>query len=220
MKKILVSIIIVATLAVVTLAQSSQAAEIELLDQGIYGYVGLGVGIATRTGSTDSGEYTQDPSRKALALGNDAQSYASLNVGMIWKRNNIPGWQSAFQISYRPLSFTKSSGGVTHRYGQRIISVDFIESYGYFNGWMPYVGLSLSSFALSFNDSSDGNSGESGQVAQLGFVGGWDIVPKPTSRFRIRTNFRWHPSIKRDYQGARVVFPNFEVEPIQFIIRF
>ena len=197
---------------------SLYAAETQLLEPGVYGYTGLGAGLATRVGGERAEEYTY---QSDLALKQDAHSYFSLNLGLIWKRRNIPGWQSSFQISYRPFSFSIAGSGTKHSYGQRALSFDFLENYGFFNRWTPYVGLSISSFGLSFSDSSNTAAGTTmRQVAQIGFIGGWDIIAEPNSNWRFRTTFRWHPNISLTYDGKRVQFPNFEIEPIQVIYRF
>lgn len=208
-------------LALIMISHSnlSQAAEIQLLDQGVYPYIGFGAGAALISGvATPS--YTQPEERERLALGSATQTYASLAFGFVWKRTSSPGWHSMFQVSYRPLSFSVRDGDTTHNYRQNMASLDFLESYGFFNNWVPYIGISWNFYDLNFEDTSSDTGAISQSTNRLGLVGGWDIMSNPNSKWRFRTNFRLHSEIPINYNGGRVGFPNFEIEPFNFIYRF
>ncbi|MBE8182281.1 MAG: hypothetical protein HAW61_02005 [Candidatus Portiera sp.] len=211
------SIILALTLSFVCYSGVSQAENIKLLDKGIYPYLGFGGGAAILSGvATPS--YTAS-ARNQLAISGEQQAYGTINFGFVWKRNTSPGWQSMFQISYRPLSFAVKDGATTHKYQQNMVSLDFLESYGFFNNWVPHIGISWNFYNLRFEDTSVGES-TSASTSRLGIVGGWDIMTNPNSHWRFRTNFRWHGNIPVNYEGEKVGFPNFEIEPINFIYRF
>lgn len=200
-------------------ANISHSDEIQLLDRGIYPYLGFGAGAAVLSGvATPS--YTQNEEREGLALGSSTRAYASLAFGFVWKRNSSPGWQSMFQLSYRPISFSVKDGTTTHNYQQSMFSLDFLESYGFFNNWVPYIGITWNFYNLGFEDTSSDAGSVSESLNRLGIVGGWDILSNPNSKWRFRTNFRLHSEIPINYDGARVGFPNFEIEPVNFIYRF
>ncbi|MCH9664324.1 MAG: hypothetical protein K0U41_00555 [Gammaproteobacteria bacterium] len=213
------SIALALVMALTGYSSMSQAAEIELLDRGVYPYLGFGGGLALLSGvATPS--YTADEDLRPLALGAATQAYYSVALGFVWKRGTSPGWQSMFQLSYRPLAFSTKSSGRTHNYKQNMLSLDFLESYGYFSSWVPYIGLSWNFYNLQFEDTGSDEGATSESTSRLGIVGGWDILSNPDSHWRFRTNFRWHPEISLNYAGDKVSFPNFEIEPIQVIYRF
>lgn len=213
-----ISITLMLAISMLAYSGVSQAENLQLLDRGVYPYLGFGGGLAALSGvATPS--YTEGSESDQLALGSATQTYYSLALGFVWKRGNSPGWQSMFQLSHRPLSFSTKDGDISHDYKQNMLSLDFIESYGFFNSWVPYIGISWNFYNLEFKDSSVGTS-TSASPSRLGVMGGWDILTNPTSHWRFRTNFRWHPEVSLNYEGEKVGFPNFEIEPINFIYRF
>lgn len=194
-------------------------ANTEPLDIGVYGYLGLGIGYGDDLGTPPS-EYIKN-NHPQLEI--KPHPYVSYNLGFIWKRKINPGWQSMFQLSYRPLDFSVLSTNTRHIYNRRTLSLDFLESYGYINHFSPYIGISWSFFEVQFGEREDSQPNEnraSKSFNTLGFIGGWDFLAGPSQRWRFRSNFRWYTDVSLNYQGQRVAFSNFEFEPIQVIFRF
>ena len=217
MKRTLILSLLASALFILPIAQQVQAAdEVPVLDKGIYGTIGFGAGLAALAAITE-GSATKN---LMYELGGAGQSFLSVSGGFLWKRTETVGWNSYLQFSYRPVSFSNQGD----EYTQNIFSVDFLQTYGYWSGWNPFVGFSWALYDLEFTGAAGrgiGTGGVSGSDNQFGFVGGWDLMGTPASNWIFRTTFRWYPKIEITHSNQETVtFPNFEIQPIEVIYRF
>ena len=191
------------------------------LELGYYAYGALGVSAAWQWGAPGS-QYV-DEETPYLDVMEDSFVFPEYSLGFIAKRKSTFGWRSMLQLSYRQMEEEAIAFGTSHSYERNAYSLDFLESYADFQGFVPYVGISWNWEGLKFSEFSEGTGErqtEERNYHHFGLVGGWDILPRLDSRWFLRTNLRWYKDVSLSYQGRRVSFPNFEFNFLQFVWRF
>ncbi len=202
------------------LGQNLNGGSIEPLDIGYYTYGSVGLSFASQLGARSS-EYVKN-NAPALDVATDPFVFPEWTLGFIAKRKIALGWRSMLQLAYREMEKEVSAQNIRHEYQRVAYSLDFLESFSYQQGFVPYVGISWNLEQLEFYPEIPAQeaSPATRTYHHFGFVGGWDILPHPHSRWFIRSNFRWYPDTSLSYQGQRVSFPNFEISLIQLVVRF
>ena len=188
------------------------------LERGFYAYGGIGFSSAWQWGAPNS-QYVEKQS-PYLDVAENPFLFYEWTLGFIAKRKTNVGWRSMLQLAYRPMEKEARAFGTQHSYKRTAYSLDFLESYGDFHGFVPYVGVSWNIDRLEFMTNEDGGERVREEHRHFGLVGGWDILPRLDSRWFLRTNLRWYAHTDLNYQGQRVSFPNFEFNFIQLILRF
>ena len=197
-----------------------RAAENEPLDNGFYAYAGLGASVSMQL-AAPSATYIE-ANAPDLSASDETYLHTEWNLGFIWKRYPQAGRRSMLQLAYRPMQLRLVNGDRQHLYERSAYSLDFLESYAYARGFMPFIGVSINHDVLRFRSSGGPQAAQTFDRAytHLGFVGGWDIAPSPRSKWLIRSTFRWYPGVGLRPDGGRIEFPNFEYNFFQFLFRF
>lgn len=191
----------------------------EPLEKGYYAYAGVGFSGAWQWGSPSS-QYIQEQT-PYLDVAENPFLFFEYTLGFIAKRKTNAGWRSMLQLTYRPMEKKARAFDTQHSYRRAAYSIDFLESYADFHGFVPYAGISWNVDQLRFTTTENGDTDSATtEHRHFGLVGGWDILPQLRSRWFLRTNLRWYPHTDLRYKGQRVSFPNFELNFIQLIWRF
>jgi len=206
------------------LAQNLNGRSSEPLEIGYYTYGAVGLSFASQL-SAPSSEYVEN-NAPSLDVATHYFVFPEWTLGFIAKRKITLGWRSMLQLAYRAMEKEVSDHNIMHKYQRVGYSLDFLESFSYQQGFVPYVGISWKLEQLEFypemttQEERVTRRPHTHTYTHFGLVGGWDLLPHPNSRWFIRSNFRWYPDTSLSYQGQRVSFPNFEVGLIQLVARF
>lgn len=203
------------------LGQNLNDKSYEPLEIGYYTYGAVGLSFASQLGAPGS-QYVAN-NAPSLDVATDHFVFPEWTLGFIAKRKITLGWRSMLQLAYRSMGKEVSDQNAGHKYQRVAYSLDFLESFKYERGFVPYVGISWNLEELEFYPNmkaQEEGTPETHSYTHFGLVGGWDLLPDPNSRWFVRTNFRWYPDTSLSYQGQRVSFPNFEISLIQLVARF
>ncbi len=125
-----------------------------------------------------------------------------------------------FGLTYRTYSSNAISYELEHVVRRQALSLEGIKFVWDYNGFVPFVGLSLSAerwaTGLFVNNIQQGETSRS-RIFSPGIIFGWDIVPSPLETWVLRTNLRYYPYQKIDDGQGKSRVDQFEFNFIQFV---
>lgn len=184
------------------------------LPKGVHLYVGGGPSSSWLTSSDvgfpRNGSISQKPA-----------IFPELSVGAEWKFASAKGVRSIFNMSYRNQVLEDEAFLSKQEFRNEAMSIELMQSFGDYNGFVPFLGLSLTRSNMSYKiEMVDSVAKYSDSKSHLGYVFGWDILPNHTDKLFLRTILRYYPNIKMRSESRYIRFPNFEFNFIQAVYRF
>lgn len=125
-------------------------------------------------------------------------------------------------MSYRNYQSTRKSYGLEHAIRRRAITVEAYKFLLDYNGFVPFIGPSLSWDRWSTGEFENGELIGSVQRTEKltpGIIFGWDIVASPYETWLLRTNLRYYPLVEiTDIEGKKSRVDQFEFNFIQVVL--
>ncbi|WP_236974084.1 hypothetical protein [Membranihabitans maritimus] len=124
-------------------------------------------------------------------------------------------------LTYRTYRSNSVSYNLEHVIRRRAISLEGFKFIWNYNGFVPFIGISLSSekwaTGLFLNDKQQGKTSRSNMFSP-GLIFGWDISPSSIDTWVLRTNLRYYPYQKiNDGVSDKIRVDQFEFNFIQFV---
>lgn len=125
-------------------------------------------------------------------------------------------------FSYRNYTSASVSYGIEHIIRRRSIAFEIYKFLFDYNGFVPFVGASISSerwaTGLFIDDTQQGEIARTAMISP-GLIFGWDIVASPLETWVLRTNLRYYPFQEiNDTAGKKSRVDQFEFNFIQLVI--
>jgi hypothetical protein len=140
-----------------------------------------------------------------------------LGIGYLFDQ---AGWHVG--LSYRSYGSKSISYSLTHVIHRRSIALEAYKFVWNYNGFVPFVGGSLSSEkwanGIFIHNEQQGETAKTTMVSP-GIIFGWDIVPSPLETWTLRTNLRYYPFQKiAGANGKTQRVDQFELNFIQLVL--
>lgn len=138
-------------------------------------------------------------------------------AGYLFHRANIHAG-----LTYRTYNARSVSYQLEHIVSRKALSLEVFRFLLDYNGFVPFVGLSLSAerwaAGLFENDVQQGDTQRS-RILSPGIIFGWDILASPLETWVLRTNLRYYPFQEiNDINDTRSRVDQFEFNFIQVVI--
>ena len=153
------------------------------------------------------------PAKPAIVTGPD------VSLGYHFHRADV-----AIAASYRSYGIGQEGHGYRWQLGEQRIGLEVFKFLFDYNGFMPFIGLSLGTAHQRFEARDSEASGEHGTVGEsawspaFGLVFGWDIRPSASDWFYLRTNLRLFWTGGSGVQAFDLRNRHLEVNFIQMVI--
>lgn len=180
------------------------------LPNGNHFYLGIGPSTAWLTKS-------DDPMLPNGSIRETPAVFPELSAGFELKRVRKKGVKTLINLAYRPQSLRVDAYKAEQTFNNQALSLDLMQSFADYYGFVPFVGLSLMYNDLEYKQANE-RYGDS--AVNWGVAFGWDILPNHTDRFYLRTMLRYYPDISISVDSHEIAFPNFEFNFIQAMYRF
>ena len=151
---------------------------------------------------------------------------------MNWAETGTPGLSPIFYGGYlwsdkevflnmamRRINHNLSGWGDQQSYRRTAVTIEAARSLFDYHGFVPFVGVGVSSESLSFQDRPSGAVGRTVESTSLrpALLVGWDIRPTKTLPWIIRTSLRYTPGLKMNLAGQAVPAADLEFDFFQFV---
>ncbi len=141
-----------------------------------------------------------------------------LAVGWWWREK-----ETQFNISYREFTNSQDAFGLKNTISQTNTSLEVYSFIFDYQGFDPYIGLSLNQVEMSYYERDEGKIvwDKKETVNKPGLITGWDIRPTMNQFFVLRTNIRYTPDLEMELEeGKKVKFYEWELDLIQVVFHF
>ncbi|HRJ29929.1 MAG TPA: hypothetical protein PLV21_06675 [Cyclobacteriaceae bacterium] len=105
---------------------------------------------------------------------------------------------AAVNLSFRWYTASLEGFGVRQKLKRRSIALETYKFLGDYHGFAPFLGPVLSYEEITLHEKEQGNTvfNHSNTLWQPGIIAGWDIRPKRSDWWGVRTNIRYFPFLK------------------------
>jgi hypothetical protein len=172
----------------------------------------IGLGPSTRLLGANSPYFERRP---YLKHAHDDRIFPHLALGMYQH-----AWDAEVRLAYRSIWGAAQAFGAELETSQHAVFLEalkFVEVGLY--GFVPFVGVGVGYGQLNVTDRAAGQQfTASNSTGLLSVPFGWDIRPKPSSWWLLRTSLRWIPKANLSMAaGIRYDFGGLEFDVIQFL---
>lgn len=183
------------------------------LAKGIYYYFGIGPSAAWLL---EEDVYIKK-NQPAFSITENVHVFPEISLGIVWKNIEKKGHRSILNISQRPQNLQVKGFGRTNIYRNNSTAIEFLQSFWDYNGFVPFLGGSYNINRLYFETEEKSYQKTNNS---FGLIFGWDILPTHTTNWYLRTVLRYYPEISLEIDGGKILFPNFEINFIQYVYQF